>query len=88
MPEHRSKSIHEDAYQVLVDCLRRARLRAGLTQSDLASKLGSAQPYVSKYERSERRLDILEAREICIALGLPFREFIDQFEAALQEHRK
>ena len=37
-----------------------ARKAAGLTQTELAEQLGKPQSYVSKYERGERRLDVVE----------------------------
>jgi transcriptional regulator with XRE-family HTH domain len=81
----RMKTIHDDAYQVLVDCLRVARQAANVTQVDLATQLGTDQSYVSKYERSERRLDVIEVRAICIALGVTFPDFIVSFEKALKK---
>jgi transcriptional regulator with XRE-family HTH domain len=85
MPESRVKTIHDDAYLVLIDCLRKARQDAGVTQTDLAALLGTDQPYISKYERSERRLDIIEVRSICQALGLDLLEFIASFEKELEK---
>lgn len=55
--------------------LRGARLEAGLRQQDLAERLGVPQSFVSKYESGERRLDVLELRQVCMALGLPFCAF-------------
>lgn len=83
MSESRVKTIHEEAYQVLVECLRRARQTAGVTQAELATRLGTDQSYVSKYERSERRLDVLELRAICRELGIGFVGFVKQFEHEL-----
>lgn len=83
MPTSKPKSIHENAYRVLIECLREARSSIGVTQSDLAAKLGADQSYVSKYERFERRLDIIEVRAICIALSIEFKRFIEDFETAL-----
>ena len=60
----------------LQSLLREVRAKAGLRQADLAERLGQPQSFVSKYESGERRLDILELREVCKALGLPFEEFI------------
>jgi len=37
-----------------------ARKTAGLTQTELADQLARPQSYVSKYERGERRLDVVE----------------------------
>ena len=36
------------------------RLRAGLTQEDLAERLGKPQSFVAKVETQERRLDLIE----------------------------
>lgn len=84
MAEPRSKTIHDKSYQVLVDCLRKARQDAGVTQTDLASLLDIDQSYISRYERSERRLDVIELRAICQALGLDLLEFIASFEKELK----
>jgi len=64
----------------LRDLLRRLRTEAGLTQTELARRLGRPQSYVSKYEAGERRLDFLELREVCGALGTPMDEFLRRFE--------
>lgn len=54
-----------------------------MTQSALAEKLGVPQSFVSKIELGERRLDILELRQVCLALDLPFRKAIQRLEEAL-----
>lgn len=51
------------------------REEAGLSQQALAERLGVPQSFISKIETGERRLDILELRAICIALGLPLGRF-------------
>ena len=63
--------------------LRELRLEKGMRQQDLANKLGEPQSLVSKYEAGERRLDVLELREICKALGVPLSEFVKKVEARL-----
>ena len=45
-----------------------ARLAAGLTQAEVASALGRPQSFVSKYERGERRLDVVELLEVARVL--------------------
>ncbi len=69
----------------LLDLLRRVRREAGLTQVDLARRIGEEQSFVSKFERGERRLDILELRHICRALGVTVDEFARRLERELTE---
>lgn len=64
------KTLHDARSQALRNRLRATRDAAGLTQSDLAHRLGKPQSYVSKFEIGERRLDVIEYAEICAALGL------------------
>ncbi len=47
-------------YKRLLDRLKAARRDAGLTQADVARKLGRPQSYVSKCESGERRIDVIE----------------------------
>jgi transcriptional regulator with XRE-family HTH domain len=56
-----------------------ARKSAGLTQVDLADRLGRPQSFVSKYERGERRLDVIEFCEVCRALGVDPVEFLQRY---------
>ena len=60
--------------------LRAARERAGLTQYALAERLGRSQSYVGKCEMGERRLDLVQLRDFCLALDVPFLEFVQKFE--------
>jgi transcriptional regulator with XRE-family HTH domain len=64
--------------------LREVRTEAGIRQTDLAERLGQTQSFVSKYESGERRLDILELRDVCEALGLPLAEFVERLEDRLK----
>ena len=63
-------TIHSDPYRALLVQLRQLRETAGVTQSELASLLGQPQSWVSKVEVGERRLDIEELRQICVALDV------------------
>ncbi len=66
--------------RVFLRLLRRIRLEAKLTQTDLARLLGVTQARVSKYEQGERRMDVLELKRVCDAVGFPLIEFARQFE--------
>lgn len=77
------KSIRNTHQSKLQDLLRQVRLEAGLRQVDLAERLGHPQSLVSKYESGERRLDLLELREVCEAAGISLEEFVRRFEESL-----
>jgi transcriptional regulator with XRE-family HTH domain len=74
------KSIGTPEQKRLLALLRHIRLDAGMRQVDLAEKLGQPQSYVSKYESGERRLDLLELRQICEAAGMSLTKFVRIFE--------
>lgn len=65
-------------YAIVGAALADARLRAGLTQKDLAKRLRKPQSFVSNYERGQRRIDVLELLRIVEALdGNARRVFSD-----------
>lgn len=66
--------------QLLKVHIRDLRKSAGLTQSELAKALDKPQSYVSKYESGERRLDIIELREIVHCCGSCLEKFVKKFE--------
>jgi transcriptional regulator with XRE-family HTH domain len=68
----------------LVSLLREMRIEAGLTQVDLATRIEKDQAYVSRYESGQRRLDVLEVREICQVVGVTLEEFVKMLEKALK----
>jgi transcriptional regulator with XRE-family HTH domain len=72
------KSIYSEDYAVFLKHLRAARKKAGMTQTALARRLGQAQPFVSKIERGERRLDVVEVYRICKILKTDFPAFMSR----------
>jgi transcriptional regulator with XRE-family HTH domain len=64
----------------LAKLLRELRTDAGLRQVDLAERLGEPQSYVSKYESGEQRLDLLELRAVCRAVGASLVQLVERFE--------
>ena len=69
--------------KALICLLRQVREEHGLPQAEVARKLGVQQSYVAKYESGERRLDLLELREVCEAVGVSIVEFVKRFEHEL-----
>lgn len=76
-------NIHMANQKLLQDLLRQIRLEAGLRQVDLAVRISQPQSFVSKYESGERRLDVLELRQICNATGISLEEFVHRLENLL-----
>lgn len=60
MQSSRTSSIYDTRYQSVIKLLIQTRKDKGLSQLELAKKLGFSQPDISKIERMERRLDIIE----------------------------
>lgn len=58
-----------DRYEILRKVLFNARQEAGLTQIQVAERLGKPQSFISKYELGERQLDVVEFLQVCRALG-------------------
>jgi transcriptional regulator with XRE-family HTH domain len=77
------KSIYSSEYSLFIEALRKAREEKGLTQTEVADRLGQTQSFVSKVERSERRIDIVELRAFCAAIDTNFTAFVAQMDREL-----
>jgi transcriptional regulator with XRE-family HTH domain len=74
------KSIYSAEYQRLCGLLRQLRHEAGLTQVQVAARLGVPQSFVSKYESGERRLDVVELGHVAGVLGVSLRDVLDRLD--------
>lgn len=81
------KTIYRPEYAVLVEFVREMRLRAGLTQTDVSTKLSVTQSYLSDVERGSRRLDLIELRDLAGVCGVSLTEAVAEFEARLKKKR-
>ncbi len=81
MPDTNPTSKEE---RVLRTLLSNLRSEANLRQVDLADRLGKPQSFVSKYESGERRLDLIELREICLVLEISLTDFVKRFESEIE----
>lgn len=79
--------IPKDQREQLAVLLRELLQEAGLRQEDLAARLGVPDNVVSNLEIGERRLDVLELRLICEALGVTMEEFTKRLNAVLMSQR-
>jgi transcriptional regulator with XRE-family HTH domain len=64
------------AYKRLVERLRELRVERGLTQVEVARRLGTRQQYVSLVETGERRLDPVECQELAELYGVEIGELV------------
>ena len=79
------KSIHTRQYRMLIGIIRSERESRKITQEQLASMLSVKQAIISKIENCERRLDLIELRQVCIALGVSMIELINKFEERISK---
>lgn len=77
------KTIFTGANKVVVDAIRDARLGAGLTQAQLGARIEKDQSHISLIENSQRRLDLVEFRELAKALGRDPVQFFAEISARL-----
>lgn len=72
-------------YDLVVQTVVALREERGLTQRDLAAKLGKPRSFVSKVETKERRLDVLEFVAVARALETPPERLFANMLAKLPE---
>ncbi|OFW42323.1 MAG: transcriptional regulator [Acidobacteria bacterium RIFCSPLOWO2_12_FULL_60_22] len=79
LPPEGTRTVGNEVYKRFRDLLVEARKEANLTQAQLSSRLKRPQSFVSKYERGERRLDVVEFREVAQAIGIDPVSFLRRF---------
>lgn len=75
------RSVFTDAYAAFRDTLIAVRKDAGVTQVELAERLGKPQQFISKIENGDRRVDLVEFVAVCRALRVDPK---DAFAAVLR----
>jgi Predicted transcription factor, homolog of eukaryotic MBF1 len=73
----RPNPVFSDEYQLLRETLSDARRQAGVTQRDLAERLGKSPSHVARIECGQRRVDTLEFYLIARSIGI---EPVELFE--------
>lgn len=77
------KWVRSPSYRTVIAALVEARAKTGLTQRDLAAKLGKPPSWVAKVEQGERRLDLVEFIALARALGLKETDLLRTIAAGL-----
>lgn len=70
----------EERYEKFRALLVEARREAGLTQEEVALRLGRPQSFVWKVENGVRRVDVVEFLEIARAIGFSPSAFLRKFD--------
>ena len=81
------KSLFTRDYKILCRLLKQARERAEVTQVELAKRLKETQSEISKYERGERRLDLVQLRRWCKALDVELTDFVRLFDETISRRK-
>ncbi len=82
------KSIFTHDYTLFLALLREARKMAGLTQEQVGERLHQTQSFVSKCERGERRIDVIELYAFCQAIDISLEDFMQQLRKTLETGTK
>ncbi|RYG99325.1 MAG: XRE family transcriptional regulator [Alphaproteobacteria bacterium] len=80
-----SKSVNSIEYDRFRELLRSARISAGVSQADLAKALDQPQSVISKIERGERRIDVVEFVKVARVLDLDASQLIRDFAQTLDQ---
>ena len=72
----------------LRNLLLRRRTDGGVTQSELARRLGKPQSFVAKYEGGERRLSVIEFIDIAEALQIHPSHLLDELHEILKSSER
>lgn len=72
-------------YRAVIDTLKEARISAGMSQRQLAQKIGKHPSFVNKIELIERRIDVLEFIALAKAIGVVPAELLGKMTATLPE---
>lgn len=70
--------------RVLGEVLSASRERAGLKQTEVATRLGLPPSYLSKIENGTRRLDVIELIQIADAMGTDPADIVSELQRQLK----
>lgn len=71
-----SKSVHSERHQMIAEALASQRRAAGLTQAEVAKKMGRHQPFIANIESGERRVDLVELLDLAAIIELDVVELV------------
>lgn len=77
------KKDNEEQYKLIGKYIETQRLKANLTQKQLAELAGTKQSNISKIEQGKMYLDFIMALELCKAMNISYVEFMKDVDKLL-----
>ena len=77
-----------DLGRQLADALRRLRKEAGLTQTEMARRLGISQPTLNRLETSRQNTTLRTLTQLCLALRCKLGDLLDGRVSAKAARRR
>ena len=71
-------------YDLFLSVLLESRKESGVSQRELARRIGRTQTYVSKIERGDQRMDIVELLAYCAGIGKQASHLVLRLELAVK----
>jgi len=83
------KTTHSERYRALILWLRAGRIQRSLNMRQVAARLKVPHTWVGKIEQCERRLDVQEFYDLCVALDMDPHAALDLLNpTAYSLHRR
>ena len=82
------RALFSESYKAMLAVVVAMRKQSGVTQAQVADRLGRPQSFMSKIERGERRLDIAEFCDLAEAMGMKPDEMLQRVIAARQKQKR
>lgn len=75
----RTTTIHDTRYKAVIKRVTELRKLAGLSQREIAQAIGVSQSDISKVERCERRLDVIELYDVLWVVAHQDQHHFDEY---------
>lgn len=75
------KSQYTQEFQGIIEKLKEARVKQGLTQQEVAKRLGVGQSFISKIESGQYRIDIIQLQAFAKLYKKPLSSFLKRNDA-------
>lgn len=76
--------LHSAKYELFLEELAALRARAGITQAELAERMGVGQDLISRCESGRRRVDVFELGLWTHACGSTLQSFVKKLDARIR----